>query len=201
MPGRRPGPLPHPLRSARQTGRAAAALARRQCHRQRSRSARHHLQRAVVVAMVTVRVMQMTIDQIVHVVAVGHGLMPTARAMHMAGLVTLATVLRRAGIGVGSRYGNHMLIHVVAMRVVQVAVVQVVNVAIMHDGRVAAVRAMLVSVVLVVRVVASGCSHGRLLSVVHQTEGNQRAAAFQGYSAAWCKMLRSSSCTCSSASA
>jgi len=53
---------------------------------------------------------------------------------------------------------QHMLIGVVAMHVVQVAVVQIVNVSIVADRGMSAIRVMLVMVIGVVRFVASG--HG-----------------------------------------
>lgn len=57
-------------------------------------------QRAVIVAMIAMRVMQVAIDQIVDVITMWHGLVPASRSMHMAGLMAGALMRRRAAIGV-----------------------------------------------------------------------------------------------------
>ena len=64
----------------------------------------------------------------------------------------------------GSRDGDHVLVDVVAMRMVQVAVVQVIDMAIMADGRVAAAGAMGVVMVGVMGQLAF--AHDDLLSAI-----------------------------------
>jgi predicted membrane chloride channel (bestrophin family) len=54
----------------------------------------------MVVAMVAVRMMQVTIDQIVDVIAVRHRLVATPWPMQMTGLVPGATMIRCAVVGV-----------------------------------------------------------------------------------------------------
>lgn len=100
--------------------------------------------------MVAMRVVQVAVNQVVDMVAMWHGLVSATGAVYMAWLVAGAMVRRRAAVGVGCRNGNDMLIHMVAMWVVQVAVVQIINMAVVLDSRVSTTGAVLVLVRLVV---------------------------------------------------
>lgn len=51
----------------------------------------------MVIAMVTVRVMQMAVHQIIHVVTVGHGFMAASGTVNVARLMPGALVRRRTG--------------------------------------------------------------------------------------------------------
>lgn len=55
----------------------------------------------MVIAMVAMRVMQVAIHQIVHVVTVRHSRMSAARTMYVIDRMRGASVLWRAGLGVG----------------------------------------------------------------------------------------------------
>lgn len=116
------------------------------------------LDRTVVIAMVAVRVMQMAVDQIADVVTMRDRFVSATRAVDMAGFMAAATMLRGAAIRIGFRDSDHMLIYMVAMRMVQVAIMQVVDMAVVTDGGVAAARSVLVVVVLVMRQIA--VAHG-----------------------------------------
>ena len=59
------------------------------------------LQWTVVVAVIAVRMVQMTVDQVIDVVAVRHRFMPAARPLHMTGAMAGTVVLRRAAVRVG----------------------------------------------------------------------------------------------------
>ena len=124
----------------------------------------HHLDRTMVVAMVAVRVVQVAVDQVVDVVTVRDGFVAATGAMDVAGLVAAAFVLGRAAVGVGGRDRDHVLVDVVAMRMVQVAVVQVIDMTVMADGRVAAAGAMGVVMVGVMGQLAF--AHDDLLSAI-----------------------------------
>lgn len=113
----------------------------------------------VVVAMVTVRVMQVSIDEIIDVVAVRDCFVSTARAVHVARLMAGTAVLRRTAIGVAVGYLDDVLVHVIAMGMVQVSIVQVIDVVAVADGGVSAAGAVLVVVMGMLRIGASG--HGR----------------------------------------
>lgn len=54
----------------------------------------------MIVAMIAVRMVQMTIHQVANVIAVRHGFVAATRAMHMALFVAPAVVVRRAAIGI-----------------------------------------------------------------------------------------------------
>jgi len=55
----------------------------------------------MIVAMVAVRVMKMPVDQVVHVIPMGHRLMPASRSVHMALVVSAAVMLGCAPVGIG----------------------------------------------------------------------------------------------------
>ncbi|MCA9452256.1 MAG: hypothetical protein KC584_06470 [Nitrospira sp.] len=63
-----------------------------------------HLDHAMVVAMSTVWKMQMAVNQIVDMIAVGNQLMPTCRSMAMGGLMCLAIVVGRTSGGIRCPY-------------------------------------------------------------------------------------------------
>ena len=58
----------------------------------------------------------------------------------------LAVMVRCAAVRIGATYGNGVLIEVVVMGVVQVTIVKIVRMPIVFHRRVAAIRAMQVSV-------------------------------------------------------
>lgn len=92
----------------------------------------------MVVAMAGVHMVQPAVDQIIEVIPVRHGLVPAARPVHMP-----ATVQRHgAAIRVCIADRDHMLVHMVAVHMVQMAVVQIVHMALMKDSGMAAVAAM-----------------------------------------------------------
>src|SRR5258708_9604571 len=102
----------------------------------------------------------MAIDQVVHMVAMRHRFMAAAGPVHMAGVMPGAGVVGGAGVRVARRHLDHVLIHVVAMVVVEMAVMQIVHMAAMTYGGMPAAPAVLVRVVGVVRLIAAG--HGVL---------------------------------------
>lgn len=111
---------------------------------------------AVVVAVVAVREVQVAVDQVAGVIAVGHGLVAAAGAVDVTGFVAAALVVGRAGGGVRLGDLDAVLVHVTLMGVVEVTVVQIVHVPVMLDGGVAAAFAVDVIVVGVLR--AAHCS-------------------------------------------
>ena len=114
------------------------------------------LHRAVVVAMGAVGVMQVPVDQVVDMVAVRHRLVTAARAMLVVLVVASADMVGRAGAGIVGAHLDRVLVNVIAVRVMQMAVVQVVEVIAVLDGGMAAGRAMLMRMVAVNLVVVAG---------------------------------------------
>jgi len=106
--------------------------------------------------MVAVRVVQVAVHQVIHVVAVRHRFVTAASAVNVLLVVSGASMLGRAGGRVLAVHIQRVLIAMIAVRVVQMAVVQVIDVPGMLDGRVAAISAVLVRVPFV------------LFAVIHQ---------------------------------
>lgn len=102
---------------------------------------------AMVVTVIPVRVVQMPLHQVIHVIPVRYGFMAAAGAVLVALLVRPALMVRRAVRRIRPTHGDRVLVHVVAMGVVQVPIVQVIRMAVVLDGRMAAARAVLVRVI------------------------------------------------------
>ncbi len=60
----------------------------------------------MVVAMVLVLMMQVIADKIVRMIAMGNGFMATIGTMSMLGIVSVALMIRRTGIGILTRDAN-----------------------------------------------------------------------------------------------
>ena len=104
----------------------------------------------MVIAVVAVGVMQAAIDDVVDVIAVGYGFVAATGTVDMAGLMAFAGLAGGAAVGVGLVDGQGVLVNVVTVWVVQVAVMHIVHVIAVADGRVAAAGAMGVIMVFVV---------------------------------------------------
>lgn len=103
---------------------------------------------------------QPAIDQIIDMIAVWHGFMAATRPMHMG-----AGQRGRAAIGIGGGNRDHMLINMIAVDMMEMAIVQIIDMAIMMDGRMAATGAVDMGMIRV-DVAAHGlaflCSSGRI---------------------------------------
>ncbi len=88
----------------------------------------------MIVAMITVRMMQMTIDEIIDVVAVRHGLVAAALAMDVSCIMATTAMIRSTPIRILVGHFNHVFIDMVPMGVVQVRVVEVIDVSAMANG-------------------------------------------------------------------
>jgi hypothetical protein len=105
----------------------------------------HDLHVAMMVTVVAVRVVQLAIHQVVHVVAVGDRLVAAAGSVPVLLIVAVAEA-GGAAIRIRGAHLDAVLVDVVAVRVVETAVMQVVGVAIVADCRVAAIRTVLMRV-------------------------------------------------------
>ena len=92
----------------------------------------------MVVAVVTVLVMQAAVDDVVDVIAVRYGFMAATFAVNMA----VAGVNRMAAVRIGFIDAQGVLVVMTVVLMVQVAVVQIIDVAFVFDGSVAAVCAV-----------------------------------------------------------
>ena len=92
----------------------------------------------MVVAVIAVFVMQTAVDDVVNMIAVRYGFVAATFAVNVA----VAAVNRMAAVRVGFIDAQCMLVVVTVVLMVQVAVVQIINVAFVFDGSVAAVCAV-----------------------------------------------------------
>ncbi|HTV41338.1 MAG TPA: hypothetical protein VMF08_12225 [Candidatus Sulfotelmatobacter sp.] len=98
----------------------------------------NNLKRPVVVAMVAVRMMKVSVNQIVNMVAMGNRRMPATWAMNMLRGVFGGGKSRSAFIGIGRINSNRVLIHVITVRMMQMTVVKIIYMPFMLDGGVPA---------------------------------------------------------------
>ena len=92
----------------------------------------------MVVAVITVLVVQTAVDDVVNVITVRYGFVATTFAVNVA----VAGVNRMAAVRIGFIDTQGVFIVVAVMLMVQVAVVQIIDVAFVFDGSVAAVCAV-----------------------------------------------------------
>lgn len=96
----------------------------------------------MIVAVVAVRMVQVALDEVVHVVAVRHSFVAAARAMLVVGGMGLTVVVRSACVGILRAHFDRMLVIVALMGVMEVAVVQIVDVTVVFDSGVSAAGAV-----------------------------------------------------------
>jgi hypothetical protein len=101
----------------------------------------------MVITMAFMRVMEVAIDQIVDMLAMRHGFVAAVRPVCMPLLMACALMFRGATFWIGRADFYYMLINVTAVRVMQVPVMQVIDVPVVHDPGMAAVRAMRMSMI------------------------------------------------------
>jgi hypothetical protein len=100
--------------------------------------------------MIAVRMMQMTIDQVVHMVTVRDWLMPAIRSMHVSGVMLGAIVLWCALVRIMRAHVDHMLLNdAVISHVMQMAIVKIVSVITVTNRRMPAILAVDMSMVIV----------------------------------------------------
>ncbi|MFM0093574.1 recombinase family protein [Paraburkholderia sediminicola] len=108
--------------------------------------------RAVVVAVIAVRMVQVAVDEIVDVIPMWDRLMAAPRSVNVGRVVAAAA--RRALVRIFGAHFELVLVYVIAVRMMQMTVMQIVNVIVVLDRSVSTVRAMLMVVVSVMWFVA-----------------------------------------------
>lgn len=104
----------------------------------------------MIVAMVAVGVVQMTVHKVIDVVTVGYGLVSATGTVHMLRIMAATTVRRSAGIWIGLAHLDAVLNYrTIRSHVMQVPVVKVIDVILVLDAGVLAIRAMVVVVIFV----------------------------------------------------
>jgi hypothetical protein len=105
----------------------------------------------VIVTVITMRMMQVTIHEVIDVITVGYCLVPTARAVLMPRFMTGATMIGRAPVRVVRADFYNVLLNKrwvgLRGRVVQASVVNVIDMTFVFDRGVAAVWGVPVTVV------------------------------------------------------
>jgi hypothetical protein len=91
--------------------------------------------------------MQVSVNEVVDVIAVRHGLVTASDPMHVRGVMPTAPVRRRAGGGIGVGDVEAVLLDHGPVLMMQVAVVQIIDVTIVQDGGVPAAGAMRVRMI------------------------------------------------------
>jgi len=104
--------------------------------------------------MIAVGMVQPAVDEIVDMVAMRHLLMSTVWTVRMC-----AVKLRRAFHGVCGVDRDDVFVHVIPMHMVQMAVVKIIDMALVANRGMSAIRAMLMGVVGVV--LLGACGHWR----------------------------------------
>jgi hypothetical protein len=105
-------------------------------------SVRDHRQRTVIVAVITVRMVEASVHQVIKVVPVRNRLMAAARAMSMCLIMSGSTMLWVAPIRIRGANFNHVLFSVPLFHMLQTAMVEIINVILMLNSNMAAARSM-----------------------------------------------------------
>ena len=104
----------------------------------------------MIVTVIAVRMMQVTVDEIVNVISMRHSLMTATRTVDVIRIVATAGVGGGASVRVGVTHFHHVLFHLAILtNVMKVPVVQVVDVVAVLNAGVLAVGSVLVIVVFV----------------------------------------------------
>lgn len=142
--------------------------------------------------MISMGMVQVATHEVVHVIAVRDCGMPTARTVNVAGLMTATVMVWRTAVRIRSTDFQSVLVNVAFMRVVEVAIVEIIDVAVMQDGLMATAGAVDMGMIFMNNV----STHG-MISFRVAVFGAVLLAA--GASLAWASAFVMSSKTCASA--
>jgi hypothetical protein len=92
----------------------------------------------VIVAVISMGMVQVVSNQVVNVIPVRNGLMRAVWTMDMSLIMSSTRMVGRASVGIGRVDLEGVLIHMIDVRVMQVAVMQIVCMAGVADGQMAA---------------------------------------------------------------
>jgi hypothetical protein len=107
------------------------------------------LNRAVVIAMAVMHMVEVASHEVVRMIAVGNRFMPAVWAVLVGGFVTAAGVSGTAFRRIVGSHFQLVLVHMIAVHIVHVAIVKETLMPIVHESRVAALIPMLMRVSLV----------------------------------------------------
>ena len=103
----------------------------------------------MVVTMSFVRMMQMSVHQIIHMIPMWYRLVSAALSVHMPGLMRLTGMTSCTSCRIRFRHLQCVFVKVPVMRMMQMPVMQIIHMPLMQYCRVPAVRAMYVRMVVV----------------------------------------------------
>ena len=102
----------------------------------------------MVVAVIAMGMVQMPVDEVIHVIAMGYRFVPTTGSVHVTSFVTAAFVFGGARVCVGVADFDDMLFNgAIGVLMVQVTVVQVVSMTIVIHGGMTTLLTVLVLVI------------------------------------------------------
>jgi hypothetical protein len=110
----------------------------------------------MIITVIAVRMVQMAGDEIVDMIAMRNRFVAAARAMNMSSIVSGAAMVGRASIRVFVAHLNPMFIHMIGVRMVKMAIVEIIHMVTMPNGKVTAAGPMRVIVVGMMWKTASG---------------------------------------------
>lgn len=96
----------------------------------------------MIVAVVAVRMMEMSSNEVVNMVAMRNSGVTAIGTMHVIRGVFFRRETGCASVGIGSADFNDVFVHMFAVRMMQVAFVKIIHVTIMHDGNISAAGAV-----------------------------------------------------------
>jgi hypothetical protein len=105
-------------------------------------SARDYRKRTVIVAMIAMRVVQASVDQVISMVSMRNRFMTATWAMLMRRIVSYSAMLWVAPIRIRRANFDHVFVCAPVFNVLQMAMVKIVEVVLMLNGDVAATRTM-----------------------------------------------------------
>jgi hypothetical protein len=92
----------------------------------------------MIVAMVAVRMVKLAVNQIVDVIAVRHRLVATARTMFVLRVMSCLCGQVMTPLGVRLANGKDVFLHLIALLMTEMTIVQIIDVAIVFNRRVTA---------------------------------------------------------------
>lgn len=146
----------------------------------------------MIVAVITVRMVQMPVNQVIDVVPMRKGGVPAIGAVHMPGFVAATSVVGSASFRVFLADLEHAFIGVPLMRMVQMPVVQIIDVIAVDNAGMTAAGSVDVGMVFVDSVFVHGDLRGLVVVSVREEES-------ENGSLAWARALTTNSATCWSA--
>jgi hypothetical protein len=112
--------------------------------------------RTVIITVVAVGMVQVTVDEIIHMVAMRDRFVTAARSMNVSSIMSGAAMVGRATIRIIVAHFNAMFVYMIGVRMVKMAIMEIIHMAAVPDGNVTASGSMRVGVVGVMRKIASG---------------------------------------------